>query len=152
MGDKGIGNAAYLGDLINEGLDKLRVMAFVGFDGVKEISIESIPEKLSPFPDGRGGLWKRLNIEQEDVDSCQYIAKKGHVFLNHVHYNMEITICLGDFLVETPFRSYTVKRNETYSVPANVPHKVTWLTDGSLVLVFSPKFANGGWEATLKPY
>jgi quercetin dioxygenase-like cupin family protein len=134
---------------IQEFVDRLKTMAFVGFDTVKEVAIDHIPHEMTDFPDGKGGRWKRLMVESEDVDSCQYMAKKGHVFVNHIHYNTEIAICLGEFLIETPFETTRVPSNGTYQVPPNMPHRVTWLTDGSLILVFSPKFQNGGWDAAI---
>jgi hypothetical protein len=129
-------------------VDGLQTMAFVGFDKVETVSINSMPMEISDFPDGKGGRWKKLIVEEEDVDCCQYKAKKGHVFRNHIHQNVEIAICIGKFKIETPFRKFIVDKNGTYKIDPKIPHRVTWLTDGSLIIVFSPKFGNGKeWEA-----
>jgi hypothetical protein len=135
-----------MGNIV-EAVKRIQTLAFVGFDKVNVISIDHIPDEMTEFPDGNGGYWKRLQVDDEDVDSCQYKAKKGHVFKSHKHRNVEIAVCIGSFKIDTPFDSFVVDRNGTYRVDQGVPHRVTWLTDGSLILVFSPKFKNGGWES-----
>ena len=121
--------------------------------GIVNVDIPEIPATRTKFLD-TNDEWEKLTLPNEvNSSACIFYAKEGSSFPPHRHENsteqMTIINVGGSCRIITNTRSFIANYPETVFFEKGEPHAVEWLTDTTTIIIWHPKFVDGGWSGDI---
>ena len=90
-----------------------------------------------------GGVCRRILAHNPDMMAVEVSFQKGAVGAMHTHPHTQISYVLsGKFSATLGDETKIISAGDTYITPADLPHGVTCLEEGTLLDIFTPERAD----------
>ena len=140
-----------LKDSLNKVRGELKYSLLTDGEGEQDISVGTIPSDMEHFKDTKDEWVELINLtKHKDCTAVLYVGKEGSIFRGHKHTASSEQLMIvnpkGKLRILTTKEDVILEYPNSYLIEKNVPHKVYFLTETELIIVWHPPFKQG-WEA-----